>query len=74
MWCMMCKDAESKELVRIVSKDSIVNAIKLLTGTTILYMSFVRYVMLEITCRIRMCLPIAGWTMAGIDQPLHCRA
>ena len=39
MWCMMCKDTESTELVRIVSKDSIVNAIKLLTGTTILHMT-----------------------------------
>ncbi|KAL3134232.1 hypothetical protein ABBQ38_006663 [Trebouxia sp. C0009 RCD-2024] len=38
MWCMMCKDAESTELVRIVSKDSIVKAIKLLTDTTILHM------------------------------------
>lgn len=38
MWGMMCKDAESSELVRIVSKDSIVNAIKLLTDTTILHM------------------------------------
>ncbi|KAL3146625.1 hypothetical protein ABBQ32_000857 [Trebouxia sp. C0010 RCD-2024] len=38
MWCMMCKDAESMELVKIVSKDSIVKAIKLLTGTTILHM------------------------------------
>ena len=28
MWCMMCKDVESTELVRIVSKDGIVNAIK----------------------------------------------
>ena len=38
MWCMMCKDTESTELVRIVSKDSIVKAIKLLTDTTILHM------------------------------------
>ena len=35
---MMCKDAESTELVRIVSKDSIVNAIQLLAGTTLLQM------------------------------------
>ena len=38
MWCMMCKDAESTELVRIVRKDSITNAIKLLAGTTLLQM------------------------------------
>ncbi|KAL0031501.1 hypothetical protein WJX77_003847 [Trebouxia sp. C0004] len=38
MWCMMCKDAESTELVRIVSKDNVVKAIKLLTDTTILHM------------------------------------
>lgn len=37
MWCMMCKDAESTELVRIVSKDSIMRAIKLLPGTTLLH-------------------------------------
>ena len=36
--CMMCKDAESTELVRIVSKDSIINATKLLAGTTLLQM------------------------------------
>ena len=38
MWCMMCKHAESTELVRIVSKDSITNAIELLAGTTLLQM------------------------------------
>ena len=38
MWCMMCKDAESTVLVRIVSKDIIINAIKLLAGTTLLQM------------------------------------
>ncbi|KAL3157776.1 hypothetical protein ABBQ32_012201 [Trebouxia sp. C0010 RCD-2024] len=38
MWCMTCKDTESTELVRIVSKHSIVKAIKLLTDTTILHM------------------------------------
>ncbi|KAL3135183.1 hypothetical protein ABBQ38_006274 [Trebouxia sp. C0009 RCD-2024] len=50
MWCMMCKDAESTELVRIVSRDSIVNAIKLLTDTTILHMPRSRSESLNVTC------------------------
>ncbi len=33
MWCMMCKDAVSTELVRLLSKDSIKTAIKLLQCT-----------------------------------------
>ncbi len=38
MWCMLCKDAESTELVRLLSKDSIITAIKLLQCTPLLHL------------------------------------
>lgn len=38
MWCVMCKDAESTELVRLLSKDSIMTAIKLLQCTPLLHL------------------------------------
>ena len=32
MWCMMCKDAAATQLVRLVSKDSILTATRLLAS------------------------------------------
>ena len=35
MWCMVCKDAEASQLVRLVSKDSILKATRLMASTTL---------------------------------------
>ena len=51
MWCMMCKDVADTQLVRLVSKDSIVKAMRLLASTTLLHVpSSVHEVSVSLYC------------------------
>ncbi|KAL3134570.1 hypothetical protein ABBQ38_006410 [Trebouxia sp. C0009 RCD-2024] len=61
----MCKDAEFTELVRIVSKDSIVNVIKLLTGTTVLHMPGSRS---KVTCALGQSQQMQGCLLSAKGQ------
>ena len=36
-WCMMCKDAAATQFVRLVRKDSILKATRLMANTTMLH-------------------------------------
>ena len=84
MWCMMCKDAAATQLVRLVSKDSIQKATKLLANTTLLHLPGSALEVsvtpawssvLELFCAIQVVPhPFAGGTNAWRDKALHRRA
>lgn len=78
VWCMMCNDVESTELVRIVSKDSITVAIKLLQSTTLLYLPTTRSEIgqwLGLTrpfTKERCHLPPMSFRLCSLDSHLTC--
>ena len=84
MWCMMCKDVATTELVRLISKESILKATKLLANTTLLHVpgtalevsvSPTRSLVLGLFCAIQVAPhPFAGGTNAWRDKALHRRA